>query len=217
VRGKWRIWLLACLGAVFILALGSAASAQPEQADPVGTNVAPHGGYSSLTNQCLQCHDVHDAAGQYALMEKASVSAVCNTCHAPGSTTAPTGGPGGGITGTVSSRAVYTETGGSEHTPGVNNIDGNTLTQSAWSYPGPPTGNSGVAAGIGTTSDTDGGLYCASCHTPHGTFGQVVNDWTKAADEGTSISVDNGGAPLIWTTKWLDYDERCVGVLRQLG
>jgi len=207
VRGKWRIWLLACLGAVFILVLGSVASAQPKEADPVGTNVAPHGGYESSTNMCLQCHDVHDAAGQYALMEKASVDAVCNTCHAFGSSTAPNGGPGPGDTGTVSVRAVYTETGGSEHTLGDNTIDGNTLTQSAWSYPGPPTGDSGVGAGIGTTSDTDGGLYCASCHTPHGSSGQVVNNWTQAADEGTSISVDNGVAPLIWTTKWLDYDE----------
>ena len=208
MRGKWRIWLLACLGAVFILALGSIASAQaPEEADPVGSGVAPHGGYDSTTNMCLQCHDVHDATGNYVLMEEASVGAVCNTCHTA-SGTVPDGGPGGGTTGTASSRAVYdTGSPSSGHTLGTPSIDGNSITQSDWSYPGPPSGDSVTQAGPGTFSDVQGGLYCASCHTPHGTFGQVVNDWTKATDEGNSISVDDGGAPLVWSTVWLDYDE----------
>ncbi|GBE22404.1 MAG TPA: hypothetical protein ENH00_12485 [Actinobacteria bacterium] len=223
MRGKWRIWLPVCLGAVFILALGSIASAQPKEADPSGADqIAPHGGYSSSTNMCLQCHDVHDAAGTYALMATASVDAVCSTCHASGiGATQPENPPGGGpgpisnATGTVSTRAVYTETSGSEHPLGNNKVDDNWLTQSDWSYPGPPTDNATTHADIGTTSDTDGGLYCASCHTPHGSFGQVVNNWTKptAANpsvfnyEGTSIEVDNGAVPLVWTTVWLDYDE----------
>ncbi|NIA24950.1 MAG: hypothetical protein GWP04_05210 [Gammaproteobacteria bacterium] len=205
MRSRWRIWLLACLGAGFILALGSIASAQPSEGDPSGIDVAPHGGYSSATNQCLQCHDVHAATGDYALMAQSSVNAVCMTCHTATSPTAPGSGPGSGTIGTASVRAVYTESGGGEHTQGTNSVDGNTMTQSEWSYPGPPSANATTAAGTGT-SDASGGLYCASCHTPHGTFGQVVNDWTKASDEGTSIYIDSGSPPT-WSQVWLDYDE----------
>ena len=225
MRGKWRIWLPVCLGAVFILALGSIASAQPKEADPdyvANANaVAPHGGYSSSTNMCLQCHDVHGLAGttgDYVLMAGLNVDAVCNTCHAYGSTGTPTGvlggGPGSGLTGTVSVRAVYTASGGGKHTLGDPEVDGNTITQSDWIYPGPPAGNAATAAGVGTSVGS-GGLYCASCHTPHGSFGQVVNNWTKPTPanpgvtnyEGMSIQVDDGGAPLVWSTVWLDYDE----------
>src|SRR3972149_8153832 len=45
-----------------------------------GLNI-PHGGYSVSTDACLQCHDVHEAAGDYVLMRWSTVTNVCGTCH----------------------------------------------------------------------------------------------------------------------------------------
>lgn len=41
----------------------------------------PHGGYSTSTDACLQCHDVHESAGDYVLMRWATVTDVCGSCH----------------------------------------------------------------------------------------------------------------------------------------
>ncbi len=56
-------------------------------------DIAPHGNYSMAdasqyytgnttpTDFCLQCHMVHDAEGDYALMREQSVTQTCATCH----------------------------------------------------------------------------------------------------------------------------------------
>jgi hypothetical protein len=60
------------------------------------------------------------------------------------------------------------------------------ITQSDWAYrafPGIPNAGppSDEPAGPGTSSPAAGGLYCASCHTPHGNFGQLVNSrWYRS-------------------------------------
>lgn len=102
----------------------------PQLGDPDGTNQSPHGGYSPNSNMCLQCHDVHDAEGECALMWKNSVTYMCATCHGlHGLRTAGVGLPtncsechsvhggstmptprdpvGPGMLGTVSSRSAY--------------------------------------------------------------------------------------------------------------
>lgn len=53
------------------------------------------------------------------------------------------------------------------------------------------------------------GLYCASCHTPHGNFGQLVNNWTPTADEGRQISWQNP-VTNAWETKFLHFDPTAV-------
>jgi len=239
VRGTRKgIWLLIAMVALFMLALGTAASAQvvqdgpvpPELGDPVdgSGNIVPHGGYSSSTNFCMQCHDVHAAAGDYALMANASVTATCATCHSiyGGVTAQPAGGPdptappvsaATNALGTVSSRSAYDNTSpAAEHTIGVSAIPTvGPVTQSdwaySWSYMGLPTADATTAAGPGTAAELTGGLYCATCHTPHGEYGQMVNNWT-AADEGTSIvyewtvDVPNIGDAAGWLDAWLDLD-----------
>ncbi|NOY54929.1 MAG: cytochrome c3 family protein [Actinobacteria bacterium] len=189
----------------------------PQPSDPVGTHVAPHGGYSASSNMCLQCHDVHDASGDYALLWKNSVTFMCATCHGLHGLRGTLGLPsdctechdmhsggsffptprdpiGPGTLGTVSSRSAYnTSTPASTHGIGALAPPGETgivMTRSDWQYSwgasGPPPADATNPSGSGTASDIGGGLYCGSCHTPHGDFGQVVNKWT-AADEGRSI------------------------------
>ncbi len=144
--------------------------------------VAPHGGYSSSTDYCLQCHQVHDG-GEYALLTEASVTSTCQTCHAYFGSTGIRVDPGfPGAEGTTSMRSVYdvSTTPRAEHQMGATSIPASTLTmltQSGWNYGGfnPTTWDSADPAGPGTSSDVSGGLYCGDCHTPHGDAGQLVN------------------------------------------
>ncbi|NIA24574.1 MAG: hypothetical protein GWP04_03295 [Gammaproteobacteria bacterium] len=191
----------------------------PSPGDPVDGNVSPHGGYSASSNMCLQCHDVHDASGDYALLWKNSVTYMCATCHGLHGLRGTLGLPsecsdchsmnmhsggsfyptprdpvGPGTLGTVSSRSAYdTSTPASAHRIGVQGPPDETgiaMTESDWQHSwgasGPPPVDATSAPGPGTASDVGGGLYCGSCHTPHGDFGQVVNKWTTT-DEGRSI------------------------------
>jgi hypothetical protein len=52
---------------------------------PVSGQTSPHGGYSSVTNYCLQCHAVHAygtvVPGPFALQMAGSVTSTCATCH----------------------------------------------------------------------------------------------------------------------------------------
>lgn len=41
----------------------------------------PHGGHNTATDACLQCHDVHQSAGDYVLGRFQTVTAVCGSCH----------------------------------------------------------------------------------------------------------------------------------------
>jgi hypothetical protein len=94
-------------------------SSVQQGATTADADVAPHGGYSSLTDYCLQCHQVHSARsagavpgtnGEYALLADVSVTSTCATCHGYLGES-PTGAedPGfPGIEGTASMRAVYT-------------------------------------------------------------------------------------------------------------
>lgn len=216
--------MVAALLGITLFAMGGAAFAStgqsgptpPKVGDPVGANVSPHGGYSAASNMCLQCHEVHKAGGDYALMWKASVTATCSTCHGyQGSAATGTRNPvGPGTVGTTSLRTAYDETGGSlGSTHGIGGtvppgeLGAITITQSDWSYGwrysgGPPASDATTAAGPGT-SDGVGGLYCASCHTPHGTYGQAANSkkvWTtdSTGDISTQAKVDWAEGNIIW-------------------
>src|SRR3972149_9442224 len=67
----------ALLPAIIVsLVLGSAAAAR----GATGSDI-PQGGYSALTDACLQCHDVHESAGDYVLLRWRTVTDVCGSCH----------------------------------------------------------------------------------------------------------------------------------------
>ena len=41
----------------------------------------PHGGYSTATDACLQCHDIHESASDYVLLRWETVTDTCGSCH----------------------------------------------------------------------------------------------------------------------------------------
>lgn len=226
-----RIFMVAGFVAGLVFALGPAAWADPgiqngptppQVGDPVvgaGT-VTPHGGYASTSNFCLQCHDVHDAAGAYALMYKASVTSTCATCHGIGPADTPDGthdpiGPG--TIGTASVRTAYdTPSPASTHYIGSTSVPGESTTiteagwTSAWRSTGVPAVDSTTPAGPGTASDTGGGLYCASCHTPHGEQGAAVNTrWLWVSDA-------TGAIPTLTKYAWAEGSPIWFGSVRQV-
>jgi len=167
--------------------------------------VQPHGGYSASTDYCVQCHEVHGAANEYALLAGASVTATCQTCHSvqgsavPGA--APPGG-GPGVSAPTSLRAAYEVSNpaaqhgiGTQLRAGI--FSSKTITESGWGYGGfnPTTWSSSTPAGPGTSAAGSGGLYCGDCHTPHGDFGQLVNSkyFRSTAGQG---NVNGGSANL---------------------
>lgn len=231
-RPRWyRIISVAAFVGGLVFAMGPAAFADPgnqpgptppQVGDPVvgASTVSPHGGYSSTSNFCLQCHDVHDAAGEYGLMYKASVTSTCKTCHGVGGA-APTGRyvPGwGGTVGTASVRTAYDTTTGlqSQHYIGSTSVPGEStvITEagwtSGWRSTGIPSTDSTTPAGPGTASDTTGGLYCASCHTPHGEQGAAVNTrWLWVSDA-------TGAIPTLTKYAWAEGSPIWFGSVRQV-
>jgi hypothetical protein len=176
--------LIVAIGLAIVLA-GPAAAQEPPEPSPV----SPHGGFSASTSFCLQCHSIHNAEGDHALMQKESVTATCATCHGLFGATEGTGPrtdhPRNRTNpiGTASTKAAYTDpapAGG--HRIGATAVPGDPdimITQSGWrrlsgSANWPVGWNSGEPAGPGTSGAEEGGLYCASCHTPHGSYGQMV-------------------------------------------
>lgn len=219
-----KLVLIACLALGLVLLTSAVALAG-------GTQI-PHGGYSTTTDACLQCHDVHEASGDYVLLRWNTVTNTCGSCHflylstpqlewtlrSPAnpligtyndSATAgsvPAYNPG--YSGNETDPAGYAPFGG---VSGVNSIGSRT---SAFEVPktdalvapghnlsrGPgdwlyndgsephqadyiPGGSNPLTAikkgqyplsvsalSYGSTA----GLYCASCHTPHGNFGQQL-------------------------------------------
>lgn len=219
-----RVGMVAALGAIVVFALGGVAFAAdgptpPKLGDPVGADIAPHGGYSASTNYCLQCHEVHKAPGDYALLAAATVTATCNTCH--GLPALGSGSPTGprqplepanpADPGSTAARAAYTVTTGrnavhaigSSTPPGETGI---TMTLADWAYSwkyagGPPASDATTPANSVTA--TGGGLYCASCHTPHGEFGQLANakkvvTSDATGDPSTMTVVDWAENTIIW-------------------
>lgn len=178
-------------------------------ATTVGGQVSPHGGYSSTTEFCIQCHSVHDGS-TYALLAEANVTDTCATCHSLfGEPATGRYNPGlpGKTPGTVSLRSAYDydATNRAQHQVGATSIpfsDMSGITEAGWAYGGfaypvstgtqapdvPGTSTkwaSDEAAGAGT-SGAGGGLYCGSCHTPHGEFGQLVNARYYRTDLGAA-------------------------------
>ncbi len=214
IRGFMKVAMVLALIAVSLFALGGAALAStgldgpnnpPVVSDPVNGNVTPHGGFSSSTNFCLQCHSVHTAPGGgtegYALLAEPSVNDVCATCHGLFGNAAtganPNTVPGNtGTLGTASSRTAFDVTGAAKnaaHDQGETDIPDETLQlyMGGWNYGGfNPARWDGtkVEANGGSSSYTGGGLYCGSCHTPHGDFGQAVNSKFFRSDAGGAVN-----------------------------
>lgn len=181
-----RIAILAAivLPVVLILAFTATASAQ----------VAPHSGYNTGVNGtdfCVNCHDIHEANGSYVLTREATVTATCGTCHGLFGAPAPSSVNWSnapmdfaGTNPTASTKTAYEVSNLADdnvpgHSLGVmyggavvradNSIPGGTDTLKimiSGQYGG---FNLGIYTGTAATGNAGTqGLYCASCHTPHG-------------------------------------------------
>lgn len=119
----------------------------------------PHGGYTTTTNKCQDCHAVHLASGAFMLMRSDTRENACDFCHAGG----------GGSALNVQMDNAYDADG---------LVAGNTAGQG--------TGHTIGYAGLSPLDikpaywDT-AGLVCFDCHTPHGASTRVL---TTFADPG---------------------------------
>ncbi len=104
-----------------------------------------HGGYTTTTSKCGECHSVHDApAAGVVLLPGATVKATCLTCH--------DGTAGKGVYGTIAKRGLAV--GSSHGIETTNVVPGGDAT----------TGGSKIV----TFAGPGGTLTCTSCHSPHG-------------------------------------------------
>lgn len=185
-RGAKQRALLTFLAVVSIVGLTSVA----ERALAAGTSI-PHGGYATTTDACLQCHDIHESVADLGLLRRATLTAVCNTCHSvylagPAGPYDP--GYGGSEAGSRPAPSVYrvplaaalTHDG---HRLGLGG--GQYLFADGASRPGDYIPGSSTRLTVlvdrathETTSavalSSANGLYCASCHTPHGEWGAML-------------------------------------------
>ncbi|HEU4527443.1 MAG TPA: cytochrome c3 family protein, partial [Actinomycetota bacterium] len=193
-----KVAMVIALIAIMLFAFGGVAFATnppqngptpPALGDPVGANISPHGGYSSSTNYCLQCHSMHNA-GETALLAAQSTTATCQTCHSLFGQAATGRRNSNALVGanlamgTAATRTAYDLANApAQHTIGSYDSpypDNTVITAAEWAYheletrgeEGPPATE---PAGPGSASEFGGGLYCGSCHTPHGQWGQLIN------------------------------------------
>lgn len=198
---------------------GAVAIQDYRQGATVAGQISPHGGYSGATDYCLQCHQVHDAPGQYSLLAQTSVTATCETCHSLYGVAKPVTAPDPGfdpmVEGTTSERAAYEVTGtellggheigweASTTEPTIPYGSITVITESGWAYRGTPaTFNQAAPAEPGTASETAGGLYCGSCHTPHGEFGQLINSFQYRTGANEDPTHTTGTGSLLDVTAW---------------
>jgi serine protease len=106
----------------------------------------PHGNYTSSTNKCYACHDVHEAQGSFRLLPANTVYDTCQYCH----------------NGSGAENIVYGEIYGIPPAQGF----GHRQNQGIFSIPG---GNQPIS-----TPTVDNGLTCSSCHTPHGNATRII-------------------------------------------
>ena len=117
----------------------------------------PHGGFTATTDDCKNCHDVHQARSSNKLLPSATVLGVCVTCH--DFSFSGTGGfTSGGVYGAIRAQG--------EIVRARHNIEGYDNTETS-----PPGGARSYAATSnipGGNTDLTANLDCLSCHTPHG-------------------------------------------------
>ncbi len=134
----------------------------------------PHGGYTTTTNKCQDCHSTHYATGSYKLLRADSAAAACDYCH----------GGGGGSSVNIMMDNEYLNV-GDDVSDGVAVTDttmgkgtGHTL-----GYQGNAPADIQPAFSAGSD-----GLACFSCHSPHGNSARIM---TTFSDPGRALGKTN--------------------------
>lgn len=114
----------------------------------------PHGGYTTTTNKCQDCHSTHYATGKYMLLRANSREEACDFCHVGG----------GGSQHNIQMDNAYDMTGVDvTGTAAGGNGTGHTL-----GYKG------NAPADINPAFSDPNGFACFDCHTPHGNSARVL-------------------------------------------
>ena len=134
---------------------------EPQTADQIASHSGPHGGYTTSTNKCADCHSTHYAVGSFVLTRADSRETVCDFCHAGG------GGSNTNIQldnhyGTESVVATTTMGIGTGHTLGFTGLS---------------------AADVNPSYRSDLGFSCFDCHTPHGNADRVMTTFQDPGRE----------------------------------
>ena len=157
--------------ATLVLALGATSAfaegynSPQEYTRATGYLSGPHGGYTTTTNKCQDCHSTHYAAGSFMLLRANNREAACDYCH----------GGGGGSTVNIMMDNDY-----------VNYSEGYYLD-------GAVEATTGAGYGTGHTLGYDGyapvdinpaytaadGFACFDCHSPHGNSARIMTTFAN--------------------------------------
>ncbi|MCL4079320.1 hypothetical protein MX659_06960 [Coriobacteriia bacterium Es71-Z0120] len=138
----------------------------------------PHGGYTTTTNKCQDCHSTHYASGSFMLLRANSREAACDYCH----------GGGGGSTINIMMDNDYRS--GSYDPSQASAIPTETMGYGT----GHTLGYKGNApADIKPAYSDTQGFSCFDCHTPHGNSARVLTTFANPGRlMGTGASVIPG-------------------------
>jgi hypothetical protein len=129
-----------------------------------GVNIlspGPHGGYTTTTNKCQDCHSTHYAYGSYKLTRASEKAAVCDFCH--------TGG--GGANTNIMMDNAYTTTAAEMAVTGGPAADSTTTSGFGTGHTLGYQGN--APADIRPAYSTES-FSCFDCHTPHGNSARAL-------------------------------------------
>jgi len=143
-----------------------------------GFFTGPHGGYTTTTNKCADCHSTHYASGSYMLLRANSREAACDYCH----------GGGGGSSTNIMMDNVYKDADDVTLADGIVNTSVVT-TDSAVLGTGHTLGYTGIApADIYPAYTAEDGFACFDCHSPHGNSARIL---TTFSDPGRALGTSN--------------------------
>jgi hypothetical protein len=196
-----RKLIAVALVAMAIVALSVASAFAEGYNNPTGTGdytqatgyfSGPHGGYTTTTNKCQDCHSTHYAFGSYKLLRANTAEAACDFCH----------GGGGGSTINVMMDNAYQSVeatfGTDAYAAGSAGGDKYDAVAIASGTNGPGTGHTLGFTGNAPAdvqpaySAGEGGFACFSCHSPHGNSARIL---TTFANPGRSMGT--GAAVLL--------------------
>lgn len=122
----------------------------------------PHGGYTTTTNRCQDCHSTHYAYGSYKLLRASSREAACDFCH--------TGGGGSNVN--IMMDNAYTNSATEISQTGTAAVDATTTMGFGTGH---TLGYKGHApTDIRPAYSDSSGFSCFDCHTPHGNSERVL-------------------------------------------